>query len=514
MQVVNLFGKNYEFTDEAARYSSLRETYSRLADEAKEKFKKRYFSSFNGLEDLLAKWVSFTDELIDESVEVAMQNLVDLEIYELSKSDFVLKFFSKYDRRGSALEWLQDVYIDSMSGFIDEEARIAAKSTGGGVIGGGFGVEGAVTGIAVSTAANVAIGAIQGLGKTIAAAGNSYAATKKSKEIFKSAEVLEKLCECLCGSVFSVHFALLDVVDEFDVEVNPFSYPEQDVVSKSRAIFENCKSGRIAELKQKDALSVAIFMNPYDRELYFYCLQKFGDDSGELGAFYSCHKLGDFSAKKSEILISEFSDEDMSTIDRCDVLLEKVKERSIFLGCDASDLFIDIKKKRMRLDVERRTFNGVVYGSDEELDTAKSLSRRTFSGKVYTTEEEARAAQVDVERRTVRGVVYSTAKEAEVERSKKDVGFLLGLSIFITPLPNAFFTLSDGYSLTARIISMFWLVFMCWLVITPMFLNDNLSIFSKFGNAAANVFAIFVMGVISWGVRKILELLYDAIMGK
>lgn len=482
MQVVSFYGKNYEFTDEAARYSSLRETYTRFADEAKERFRVRYFSSFNCLEDLLAKWERFTDEMIDGPIEVAMQNLVDLEIYELSKSDFNIRFFSKYDRRGNALEWLREVYIDYMTGFVDEDARIAAKSTGGGVIGGGFGVEGAVTGIAVATAANIAIGAIQGIGKSISSAGNSYAATRKSKEVFQSSEVFGRLCESVYESVFSVHFAILDAVSELNKDLNPFLLPEPSAVSKSKGIFENCKLERIAYSKQKDALAVAIFMNPYDRELYFYCLEKFGDAERELDSLFSLHKLGDLDSAKRKILKSLAEVGDGAAPEIYDAALKSLAEKSQFLGFKADDILNNLKRQRDAADVECRTFNGVLY----------------------TTEAQADEAREEAEVKVSNEMAISSSGHTSTGVVKKKVGILLLLSITFGALPNSLFVLFGRYGRAAKYASLLWLSFVLYVILSPVFSDKE----DGAGVVVGLFLFNFIIGLILALFRLIIELVF------
>jgi hypothetical protein len=509
MKNISIFNSAYTLTDGTANYASLREAYEVLAVEARDEFKRGYFSLFSSIDEIFLKWGSITEGLIDKSIEMAMQSLVDLEVYELSKSNFVFKYFSRYDSRDSTLEWLQGVYVDSMSSFVSEEQRIAAgNSGGGGIIGGGFGVEGAVKGIAIATAANVAIGAVQGLGRIIAESGNASAANKKKKELFKSSEVIERLSECLFVSVFAVHFAILDAVNDLCKERNPFAPPENGSIAKAQGIFENCKEGRIQELKQKEAMLAAIFMNPYDRGLYLYFLHKFGDAEGELNEFYSVHKLGDLKEIKKAALASLIEAEDTSTPELCDGVLEKAKINAEFLGYDSIELLADIKNRRERLDVQRKTFEGVVYSSVDEVETAKALSRRTTAGIVYATEDEAKVAQLEIVDRTVGGVVYQTIEEAKVEKGKKSVGFLLFLTILLAPLPNALVTFYRGYSFRARLTAAVWLVLYCLVV-------GSIVYSAPIPKDAAIVFflASLLWGLVLLVVRKVFEIFIRRLMG-
>jgi hypothetical protein len=99
------------------------------------------------------------------------------------------------------------------------------------------------------------------------------------------------------------------------------------------------------------------------------------------------------------------------------------------------------------------------FGKDkaEILALAKQLDqdRRTVAGVTYETSSEAIDAQDEIVR-TVNGVVHATHASADAERAKKTVGIGLGLLIFLVPLIGAFFTLRQGYSKRARLVSFGW----------------------------------------------------------
>jgi len=108
-------------------------------------------------------------------------------------------------------------------------------------------------------------------------------------------------------------------------------------------------------------------------------------------------------------------------------------------------------------DKERRTVNDVLYSTVEMAQEAARAAQETER----LAKESARVEQQRLEElkaRTVRGKVYDSIEKVEEERSKKKIGYIFCIGMFLFP-PVSLLVLRKGYNNVARTFSIAWLLF-------------------------------------------------------
>jgi hypothetical protein len=129
-------------------------------------------------------------------------------------------------------------------------------------IGGGFGVEGALQGMAIATAANLATGMVSGAYSNVKRAG----VRKNAQKHLTDTATVRQLSGAVRDIVLLGHDVMIDVLIENGVEDSV--RPTPDEKRKARAIIRNVSNGRVPDDAVPGALLTALKLNPYDPAIY------------------------------------------------------------------------------------------------------------------------------------------------------------------------------------------------------------------------------------------------------
>lgn len=351
--------------EQVLRYIKLRKEYKNYATDQKQVFIQRYKSSIFGFDDLIVKIDSIVEELKSMALEKALLDIVNLGFYDIGKEAFRSKYFFRYDTWRKDFQSIRDQYDEiTLSAAEVARKRNDASSESSGIIGGGFGVEGAAKGIAIATAANLAISAVQGVANSVGSAAEA-AKTRKDKDMyFRNTELLSQLILSIEKLVFSVHFAIVDLANSSNDESIYFGIPTDEEIDRASAIFENVVSGRINKEKSLHFILQAISLNPYSEEIYKYWLAEYGDEGNEVTKISESYGMGSLKGYKNELLDVALSKLNLSTPQSCEqARLEFVKYGN-FLAVENVDAWLlkiqtpaELEKERINLIVDAATKN-------------------------------------------------------------------------------------------------------------------------------------------------------------
>jgi TPR repeat protein len=377
--------------------------------------------------------------LLLEAVEEAIRDLVAHGIYDVNVAEFesYLSSFFSWDTDFAVID---EKYLAIVLKAEELDAYRTSRREGRGQwVGGGFGIGGAVKGAMQAGAMNLATGALHGTFNLMAKGMTAVGDSMKKTALFADPATKTHLTDAVQQVVFNTHLALITALDD---KKNLKGYVTEDDVAKAARLLENVANGRVPNDAARRVLIEAVHLNPYDESFYHLWLKLFGDQSGELDAIEEFFGVSVSTKSKKDLLSVRKASLDLSTPEACERSLVDMEAYALSIGYRGfADDKAEILALAKRLDQDRRTVAGVTYGSSQD----------------------AIAAQDEIAR-TVNGVVHSTHAKADAERAKKNVGIGLGTLIFLVPLIGAFFTLREGYSKQARLISFGWaaalLVFM------------------------------------------------------
>lgn len=237
MSTYILFGQQISFSEAQDRYSRLVSAYINALFATTTEFT-TWYHACGSIEKVLQGYVSEADRLISKYVDGPLyEQLLDLEIYDVGKETYrdncmVLEPAQTACRRFKGL--IQKVN-DAKDAEI--EYRESRKQNRSRVVGGGFGLGGALKGMATAGAIN----AVTGMGHSVVNAfgnvGSSLSAASSKYSIYKDEETFNCLCaafaDCL-GSTFSAHIQIVNERKPHCIDV----FSDSD---RAEALLENAK---------------------------------------------------------------------------------------------------------------------------------------------------------------------------------------------------------------------------------------------------------------------------------
>lgn len=237
MSTYILFGQQISFSEAQDRYSRLVSAYINALFATTTEFT-TWYHACGSIEKVLQGYVSEADRLISKYVDGPLyEQFLDLEIYDVGKETYrdncmVLEPAQTACRRFKGL--IQKVN-DAKDAEI--EYRESRKQNRSRVVGGGFGLGGALKGMATAGAIN----AVTGMGHSVVNAfgnvGSSLSAASSKYSIYKDEETFNCLCAALAdclGSTFSAHIQIVNERKPHCIDV----FSDSD---RAEALLENAK---------------------------------------------------------------------------------------------------------------------------------------------------------------------------------------------------------------------------------------------------------------------------------
>ena len=465
MAILTLGNGTIQTTPEREAYNALRLKYQNLAEKAQQDFSDRFSAHFSNMDQLHLNCTKVAQQYLDGPIDQAIRNLVSIGIMDIDDERFRNKFLAPYRTWEHDFAEVDDKYLAIIL-KAEELAKYKAarrEDRGGGIVGGGFGLEGAAAGMAVATAANVAIGVVGGVFNLGADALSAMGDGMQKWSLYNDSNTKNHLAESIYRLVFQVHLAIVDAAAQH--QKNVYEKISDEDRLKAKSLFVNLSKGRIAGDIAESYLIESISLNPFEQSSYFLWLDLYGDVDGHLSNVAVHFGIREVSDRKRQMLLQHKETLKVSTAEECEASLIDLENYAKNIA------YPDI-------DAERASLLSMI-------DSLK-LKQRTFNGEVYETPEMAQDLK-SLQDRTVDEVIYNTSYEAyEIRSKKKKVSFFLGLSIFIAPLPNALLTLQSGYSKNSRWFANIWLVLFLMLIFFSSKENDvgllqGISAFTLFG---------------------------------
>ncbi|MBJ2355470.1 hypothetical protein, partial [Sphaerochaeta sp. S2] len=163
----------------------------------------------------------------------------------------------------------------------EKNYRRARKNGRGRIIGGGFGVEGAIKGIATAGAVNAASGLMHSFGNAIGNASSSANARKQEREILQNPEFLPTIKKTVYNDILGMHVGVIELYNKsFNTDI-PLDYPTENY-QEALIILQNVNQGVVHESNMNKAMVDAIVKWPYDYQFYNFIISKDSSSTEEL----------------------------------------------------------------------------------------------------------------------------------------------------------------------------------------------------------------------------------------
>lgn len=265
-----LFDKTINFTDKQIARAKILQRFGSYADAAEEITKIAYLNKINSYEDLIADNGSIIQIVVNMFFEPTMKFIVENKIYDFSDKDLLSKF-NQYNTISEDMEDLLKPFDEILQANASaQQYRELRKESRGRVIGGGFGFEGAIKGMAAAGAMNAAAGIGHSIFNSIGNALDNASAQDAMKALFKDDNLIRKYTGIAYKAIFVIQMIVLDLF-----EIKNLIASEGDLNDGDEALFENLKKGRIPDQEVSQIFIGLIQKDPYYPFFYDWGYEKF-----------------------------------------------------------------------------------------------------------------------------------------------------------------------------------------------------------------------------------------------
>lgn len=314
-----LFDKTITFTDKQIARAKILQRFGSYAAAAEEITKIAYLNKINSYEDLIADNGSIIQIVVNMFFEPTMKFIVENKIYDFSDKDLLSKF-NQYNFISDEMEELLKPFDEILQANASaQQYRELRKESRGRVIGGGFGFEGAVKGMAAAGAMNAAAGIGHSIFNSIGNALDNASAQDAMKALFKDDNLIRKYTGIAYKAILVIQMIVLDLFEIKNLIASDGVTNDED-----NALFENLKKGRIPEQERPHIFLNLIQKHPFDLLYYGWGRNNFPeykDSLTEMG-YLMCNIPSKLSPSIKKV-------EDLTEFDR--FVFDRVKD---LLGVD------------------------------------------------------------------------------------------------------------------------------------------------------------------------------------
>ena len=271
MGTYKLFGRTITFADDAERCFDYQERLWKARTAAETEFVSWYKKCGN-IRTVLTSYPKTAMMLVSKhAIDPLYEDLSKIGIYDMTKDNFIEEC-GDYENFADAFDEVRDYYnsiIDQLEAAI--EYREERKESRGRVIGGGFGLSGAVKGMATAGAMNAISGAGHSIANAIGNAKSESDAKAAQKRLYECDETLYILADAIKNDILFVYNAFMTYINDIKGPyISNVFYQD-----KADALFENAK-----KLPQKriDLLCEAFEYCPWDIDVLSYIFLNYQEE--------------------------------------------------------------------------------------------------------------------------------------------------------------------------------------------------------------------------------------------
>jgi hypothetical protein len=434
--ILKFNGTEVRFNPSLFNYLYLESKFEPVIKDSIISIKARFSDEIGNMNDYIANIDSFLSSVFNPLCDFAIKQLSMLGCYSYDRETFFRRYVEpKFDRVLAIRDALMDenarieniqAMRDSMRTYRRRSAVLRDRLRGSSD-------DGLLT--------NIGHGVFNTIAKAADEALNSGEREKFFKEIEESVKnELTWIAEDMPGAVAELLYQEVGGEDYRDPRT-------PDDFQKAENIFKNLKDRNIPE-SQIDQAAIEVFaLNPQLEGFLPWCVKRYGDPNGEFELAASLFRVDILKTKMEMLNEVVILSSKSSAIESKAALEEKQKELSI----SVPELMQKIDNAIVKLDIEERTADGVLYDTVEEAKNARLqkwkmldiiekgdsetedgikaiLSAFDEKGLDLPFVEEKRKVfqekliQLDKDYRTVEGVEYKTREEADdVKRQLKEI---------------------------------------------------------------------------------------------
>lgn len=363
-------GIHFPISEEMENYHYYRKLFSDLEDQVASEFDALYTKQNHRLEDIIQNGSNQYVQCMYPVIQIALKCLAEKDILSYDTAAFWSEYGKYFDHWSEAYDRLEEQYaaivLDEKS---MDEYRTLRRKTRGRVVGGGFGVGGALKGMAAAGAMNAAAGAAHMMVNGIGKIGSSFRSSSKLSAIFNDPDTEKGLVDAVRMSVFSCHNAVIICILNH-IPSFPCTIVTPEDSKQSYIQIDNLR--HLADNPERVLHSLPHIwkLNPYNPFCYRVLLKILGDADGELSrlaSYFDCDILPDklklMEERRKELSIST----EVLAQHAHDQLCKAADRLGLSHNCD---IILEVDKALHEFDRKARTVDGIELKTREEAAAA------------------------------------------------------------------------------------------------------------------------------------------------
>lgn len=445
MQEFTLFGNKVVIYDGRSNYNYYRITFDKLSEELFTTFYENYYVKFHNIREVVNYAPDYGKQLIMQAVDKAIDELNKKKVFGIDCDRFIRENGEVLSPWYEACENVRRKYTEVINRLNDEmEYRQERKDNRDRMVGGGFGIEGAVKGAVTAGAMNLASGLIH---DGINAVGNSMSQKEANATLdryYNDPAIRDEYVVALGQTVFQIHYFLCkEIMSNTEVEIDGIHAEDAD---EAKALFNNISAGKIPEDALWEQILRVVDMNPYLYDLYDFLLKKYGDEQNEIEVIATYFGY-DICATKTKNIEYMLKDADYHNQEEINRLLDSVKGECDRYGLEFEKYKETVLKVQNMVQHYFLTVDDVTYDDEETAKEVKNcinewigaiesdgrLSEDKINDLIVAMKDsKCKSADKYIERLekhlcalnsyylSVKGIEYTNREEAKVAREENE----------------------------------------------------------------------------------------------
>ena len=261
-----LFDRELNIPTNLATFNSYRLIYRNLALQATDELEYEYNNSIHNLDEFLASFPMLYKSKLDSLIKKSIDILISEGIWTVTYDSFLESHLNDFHL---AMDDYRTM-VDNFNLVLEENQRKKATMWGyiPNLIGGGFGIIGALKGIATATAYNLIRNGIEE-----SSLKNANVKPEQRAQIYNYLNT-----SLLFDRVFSDYWnVFLSLVWTLNQNGKNIWWPNNKEIAQAENIFANLSNPNFPQDKVIDAILQIIQVDPYNEQYYTYMIEKFGD---------------------------------------------------------------------------------------------------------------------------------------------------------------------------------------------------------------------------------------------
>lgn len=276
-----LFGYQIELPEETKEYVLIRDEFQQLAENARQQMAKNFDVKYRSMDDLIRFGDNDSDSMFDAAVQRAMDMLKSRGIYNVNVSRFLDSALDHTGYWEANFSEIREKFTELIEyKEAKKDYRAGRKAGRGRLVGGGFGVGGAVKGMAMAGTANMATGLFHSFANALGNAATSAEVSSLKSKIFKDPETKRTLCSSIYLDIFYLHLAVVECIDDSELSLAAESYSSSER-EEAITIYNNIMNGSVRSSDLNRMIVEILVKDPFDMDYYKLAMEH-RDESDDL----------------------------------------------------------------------------------------------------------------------------------------------------------------------------------------------------------------------------------------